>query len=207
MDKLTRKQRENKRRKFDIIEAALSCFAKKGFHGATMAEISNESELPLATIYALFKSKEKIYFQLLKIKGKELTRLIENAVNDKNISPLERLKKGMDEHFYFCLQNKNFTKIYLEERQRLWGIFQGDLKCEIKILLDRLFNLFADIFTEGIDANQFKPYSARDLSEIYVSMITSAASSWLINRETELKFKKRLDTGFEIFSSGLLKNL
>jgi len=207
MEKITRKQRENKRRKFDIIEAALNSFAKKGFHGATMAEISNESELPLATIYGLFKGKEKIYFELLKIKGKELTKLIEKAVEDKNVSPLERLKKGMDEHFYFCLENKNFTKIYLEERQRLWGLFQEDLKCEIKILLDRLFNLFSVVFEEGIDRGQFKPYPAKDLSELYVSIITSAASSWLINKENELKFRIRLDTGFEIFTSGLLKNL
>lgn len=207
MEKITRKQRENKRRKFDIIEAALNSFAKKGFHGATMAEISNECQLPLATIYGLFKSKEKIYFELLKIKAKELTKLIEKAVEDKSISPIERLKKGMDEHFYFCLENKNFTKIYLEERQRLWGLFQEDLKCEIKILLDRLFNLFSGVFEEGIDRGQFKPYPAINLSELYVSVITSAASSWLINKENELKFRKRLDTGFEIFTSGLLKNL
>jgi AcrR family transcriptional regulator len=206
MEKITRKQKENKRRKFDIIEAALNSFAKKGFHGATMAEISNESELPLATIYALFKSKEKIYFELLTIKGKELTKLIENAVADKNVSALKRLEKGMEKHFYFCLENKNFTKIYLEERQRIWAFLEDDLKSEVKILLDRLFNLFADVFTEGIDKGQFKNYPARELSEIFVSMITSAASSWLINKETEAKFKKRLDTGFEIFSSGLLKN-
>jgi hypothetical protein len=142
----------------------------------------------------------------LTIKGKELTKLIENAVADKNVSALKRLEKGMEKHFYFCLENKNFTKIYLEERQRIWAFLEDDLKSEVKILLDRLFNLFADVFTEGIDKGQFKNYPARELSEIFVSMITSAASSWLINKETEAKFKKRLDIGFEIFSSGLLKN-
>jgi AcrR family transcriptional regulator len=206
MEKLTRKQRENKRRKFDIIEAALISFAKKGFHGATMAEISSQAELPLATIYGLFRSKEKIYFELLKIKGRQLTNSIEKAIENKKAHPLERLKKGMDEHYFFCLENKNFTKIYLEERQRLWELLQKDLKCEIKILLGRLFNLFADVFKDGIDKGYFKSYCPRELSELFVSIITSAASSWLVNREDDERFREKLENRFDIFSSGLLKN-
>ncbi|MDY0132972.1 MAG: TetR/AcrR family transcriptional regulator [Desulforegulaceae bacterium] len=206
MEKLTRKQKEIKRRKLDIIEAALICFAKKSFHGATMSEISTQSELPLATIYSLFKSKENIYFELLKIKGKELTKTIKEAIENKETHPLERLRKGMNEHYFFCLENKDFTKIYLQERQGFWELFEENLKYEIKILVEKLLSLFTDVFNDGIDKGYFKSYSTKELSELFISIITSSASSWIINREDNQKFKQRLDNGFQIFTSGLLKN-
>jgi len=205
MDKLTRKQREDKRKKFDIIQAALTAFAAKGFHGATMAEISTESEFPLATIYKLFGSKEQIYFELLKKKGEELTSYIELSISDKTVSPKIRLKKGLDTHYRFCKKNRDFTKIYLEERQRLGTILPEDLKNRTGKLLDKLFNLFAGVLQEGIDKGHFEPYSNRDTAEIFVSIISSAASNWLIYNESDQRLEKRLNTGFEIFIRGICK--
>ncbi len=46
MTELTRKEREKKRKRDEILEASLSVFVQKGYHGATMAEISQASEYP-----------------------------------------------------------------------------------------------------------------------------------------------------------------
>lgn len=43
-----------------IISAAMSCFSRSGFHGASMADISRESGLGAGQIYRYFHSKEAI---------------------------------------------------------------------------------------------------------------------------------------------------
>lgn len=203
MGKPDRKQREEKRKKYDIIQAALSAFASKGFHGATMAEISAESQFPLATIYKLFGSKEKIYFELLIIKGSELTSLIEISVSDQNLSPEQKLRKSIETHYDFCINNKEFTKIYLEERQRLGSILPWTLKEKISGLLAKLLNIFTAVFQEGIDKGKFKPYSSKEAAELFIGMISTAVSSWLINNENSEILKKRLDTSLSVFIGGV----
>ena len=47
-------------RRGEILEAAIACFAREGFHRTTMAEIVKESELSPGAIYNYFESKEEI---------------------------------------------------------------------------------------------------------------------------------------------------
>ena len=206
MEKLSRKQREIKRKKFDILNAAEFAFASKGFHGATMVEISAISEFPLATIYKLFGSKEKIYFELLKKKGKTLTKELEKSILFQDMPPEKKLKTGLETHYKFFQDNRNFTKIYLQERQRLGCILPDDLRNEIRGISDKLFRLFSQVFQEGIDKDQFKPYSSKESAELFVGMISSAVSNWLINGENDDLLKKRLDTSLSIFIGGISKN-
>ncbi len=43
-----------------IIDAAYSIFYKKGYHGSTMDDISNEVGVSKTLLYSYFKSKEEI---------------------------------------------------------------------------------------------------------------------------------------------------
>jgi AcrR family transcriptional regulator len=47
-------------RKQQIIDAAYRCFARKGFHQATMREIYEEAELSPGAVYHYFSSKDEI---------------------------------------------------------------------------------------------------------------------------------------------------
>ncbi|MDJ0376129.1 TetR/AcrR family transcriptional regulator [Cryobacterium sp. PH31-L1] len=58
MPKVTEQYRETRRD--EIAQAALRCFAKKGFTGASMADIIAESGLSAGAIYGHFESKQQI---------------------------------------------------------------------------------------------------------------------------------------------------
>ena len=47
-------------RKRQILEAAEVCFARRGFHGATMPEICAEAKLSPGTVYRYFRSKDDL---------------------------------------------------------------------------------------------------------------------------------------------------
>ncbi len=58
MPKVTEEHIEARRRQ--ILEAAFRCFARKGFHPATMHDICTEAELSPGAVYHYFSSKEDI---------------------------------------------------------------------------------------------------------------------------------------------------
>jgi AcrR family transcriptional regulator len=58
MPKVTEAHLEARRRQ--IIEAAIECFSRDGFHRATMQDIVDQSSLSYGAIYRYFSSKEEI---------------------------------------------------------------------------------------------------------------------------------------------------
>ncbi len=58
-------------RKNEILEAALSCFARRGFHQTTMQDICREGQVSPGALYRYFRSKEEI---IQAMSGEELRR-------------------------------------------------------------------------------------------------------------------------------------
>lgn len=58
MPKVTDAHREARR--VQIIDAALVCFARKGFQGASMTDIFTESGLSAGAVYSYFSSKQEL---------------------------------------------------------------------------------------------------------------------------------------------------
>jgi AcrR family transcriptional regulator len=55
--------KEKKRQ--DILDSAMICFAKKGYETTTVDEICKQSGVSKGTIYTYFKSKAEIYMDLM----------------------------------------------------------------------------------------------------------------------------------------------
>jgi len=49
-----------------IINGAIQCFVKKGFHGAGMAEISRAAKVSQASLYQYFSSKSELILEIAK---------------------------------------------------------------------------------------------------------------------------------------------
>jgi TetR/AcrR family transcriptional regulator len=63
--KKTGERRIRQRNRTRIIEAAIEVFARKGFDGASIAEIAARSGLPKANVYYYFETKEAIYSTII----------------------------------------------------------------------------------------------------------------------------------------------
>ncbi|MBU0558122.1 MAG: TetR/AcrR family transcriptional regulator [Bacteroidetes bacterium] len=62
---MNRKEREREFKRNEIIEAAVSIFASKGYEHTTLDEIAEAAEFGKGTIYNYFKNKEELYMGIL----------------------------------------------------------------------------------------------------------------------------------------------
>ena len=65
VQELTRLERERERHRREILLAALSLFARKGFDQTTMAEIAEQAEFAVGTLYKFFTNKQTLYRALI----------------------------------------------------------------------------------------------------------------------------------------------
>lgn len=73
-----------------IVHAAMSCFARLGFHGASMQEICAEAGMSAGNLYRYFRSKEAIIAAIAEIERERNNRAL--ALLDEHDDPVEGMK-------------------------------------------------------------------------------------------------------------------
>jgi TetR/AcrR family transcriptional repressor of uid operon len=66
-------------RRAQILEAAIVCFAKRGFHQASMHDISAEAGISVGLIYRYFENKEAVISAMADRHKKEIQEMLERA--------------------------------------------------------------------------------------------------------------------------------
>src|SRR6187200_949866 len=66
-------------RRCQILDAALVCFAKRGFHQASMHDISAEAGISVGLIYRYFENKDAVISAMADRHKKEISEVLERA--------------------------------------------------------------------------------------------------------------------------------
>src|ERR1043166_4041502 len=69
----------NQDRRSQIIDAAVVCFAKHGFHQTSMHDISAEADISVGLIYRYFENKEAVISAMADRHKKEIGELLQRA--------------------------------------------------------------------------------------------------------------------------------
>ena len=99
--KPTRVEREWRRRRREILEAARELFMENGYAGTTMQEIAEHSEYSVGYIYRHFAGKKELAEEILQEHLDIYLRIRREVREDRNLSPLESLRheiRLMSEH-------------------------------------------------------------------------------------------------------------
>lgn len=89
MPKVTQSHRDARRAQ--ILDAALLCFARSGFHQTTMQEIVHQAELSPGAIYLYFSSKEEMIAALADERHTQEQKVIAQACEGDEIQATLRL--------------------------------------------------------------------------------------------------------------------
>ncbi|HXO36336.1 MAG TPA: TetR family transcriptional regulator [Candidatus Acidoferrales bacterium] len=134
-------------RSSEILDAAVVCFARSGFHKATMRDIVQESGLSAGAIYNLFSSKQEIIAAIAARRHDEERRLFEEALKQATVA---KSLKAIRDHF---LSELNRPKQRMRRRVtvQLWAEAQHDRTLQ-KVARDTFakpYKLLRDLLTAG----------------------------------------------------------
>ncbi len=209
MAESNRREREQQRRRAEILSAALTVFAAEGFHGTTMAAISRASEYPLGTIYKFFQSKEQIYHDLIVDKARQLEASLVAILERKALTPLERLRGCLQAKARFFRKNREYLKLFLAKGGNLAITLLPDFSRDPALVrsvqdsYNRVTELYAALFQEGIDAGVFRPLPARELATLYIGVTNAMALDWLREGLAGPRLDEKLETAFNALIGGI----
>src|SRR5262252_5009289 len=111
MPKVSKSHLDSRRRQ--IIDAAIECFSKEGFHRATMHDIVRASGLSPGAIYLYFNSKDDIIEAIANERHQSEKEMIASAQNQSGPGDVLR---NLAEHFFKPLVRRT------ERRNRRIGV-------------------------------------------------------------------------------------
>lgn len=88
-----------------LLDAAVSAFADKGFHGTTTRDIATAAGMSPAALYVHHRSKEELLYLLSKQGHEDTLRLIRAAIATSD-DPVQQLRQTIHD---FCLHHAHDT--------------------------------------------------------------------------------------------------
>ena len=203
MGKPGRKEREVLQRRREILDSAERLFAQKGFFKTSMAEIAQESEFSVGSLYQFFKSKDEIYVALMEEKFEEYMALV-NCEVDQAKGVFEKIEALVSSKLQFFEKHRDFFRIYATE----WGgsecTVKGALGEKIMKHYETYLTLIGRIMQSGIKQGIFKKTDAREMAYLFNGMMNSVIHQWILSAgEESLVGKASLIK--EVFLTGVLK--
>ena len=135
-----------------ILRTAAAVFAEKGYHDASIREISRATGVSLSGLYYYFRSKEELLFL---IQHHCFTTLVENleAVLADETDPVMRFRVMVDNHLRFFVANMAEMKVLSHELGTLTGEFRTTVNEMKRRYTDACANVLEEVVPEeaGID--------------------------------------------------------
>ena len=160
-------------RRAHIMQAALACFARKGYHRTTMDDIVTESGLSKGTLYWYFKSKDDLFAKAIASLfidwGEEAVTALEQCTTAS-----DKLRALAQALVSFCKEAEGFFSLFLEfwasspRREEAGQLWVG--------MLVQYKDLVVGIIEEGIRNGEFKPVDAEQLAWVMMAAYDGLAA-------------------------------
>ncbi len=207
-ERLTRKERERNRRRWDILNAAERVFVSKGFQAATVEEIAQEAEFSVGTLYNFFDGKADLYSSVVDKIIREFMTMMEEHVlcetePDKAIGSLIQVRLTFSETHRWLFNA--FLESSPESRMDLVRVLPESLFEVHDLYIEQV----KSIFTAGIETGRFDHVDPLYLTLCLDGIINSFSSYWS-RKDPQESLDQRVDKIKSLFlgwiSGGCLGN-
>ena len=176
-------------RRDQLLQAALSLFAIKGYHVTKVSDIVKEVGVAQGTFYWYFKSKEEIAIEMIQ-KGREELLVVIHAgyreqagtVDDMVDSSMHLVKSLLE----FSSNNRNFMILLLLKGQGA----DEPVRKEISATIIAIEQAFAGNIERAVELHMLE--DQRDVSlqaQMLTNLVTGMISRWLFGPYYELDYK------------------
>jgi AcrR family transcriptional regulator len=104
----------------EILEAAVSIFAQKGYAAASLQDVADAVGLMKGSLYHYIDSKESLLFRIFEGAHTQANEIIE-SIEELNLGPGEKLREFTRRLSIFYVGNRDRANIYFTEWRHLTG--------------------------------------------------------------------------------------
>lgn len=162
-----------------ILEAAEKEFFAKGFAGARTTAIAAEAGVTHAMLHYYFRTKEKLFDEIIREKIGSLGKIILSAFSRSDMPLMERVRTGVESHFDFIAANRELPRFVINE------IYSNPERAAV--MLEKLSEIAGELMNDlqrqiddGVEAGTCRKVDARMLILDIVSLNLFAFVAWPI---------------------------
>jgi len=159
-------------------QAALKVFSTKGYHKSTMSEIAMEAGFGKGTLYWYWKSKEDLYFTLVKESHDEFMGVLREA-SERDGNAMEKLlwlgREVVDLHY----RNRDYTKLSWKMRAEESEAFSPEYVERLHRNSAEIKENLEEIISQGIREGLFPKADTYYLACIMLGLLEGIEIQWL----------------------------
>lgn len=195
---MTRRKSEEIRRE-EILEAALKCFSKRGYHDTRMDDIIKESGLSKGAIYWYFKGKRDIFIFLIVQHLEEDKIIWERLLKEYELGPDFLIKAGLlylKKHFEDEKLSPFFTEFIAESYR------DKKIRKKLNEVYKRWIEMVKEAFDMVIKEGKMKKFDTESLSISLIALIEG-----LVELKTIFGEKLKYEKIWRTFAKALLEGI
>lgn len=182
-----------------ITDAAIKLISEKGYHGATTALIAKEAGVSQGIIFHYFKSKEELFFSLLKEKSKIFIQEIKKSiVNEKKA--LKKIEIVILTYVQVVKKEEKFYEILIRQAKGS-GL---DFEKINKYGLMECFTLIGSIIKEGIEQGVLRKIDVEVAATCLFGMMEFNILRWMVFSK-KYSLEESAKQVLNIFLQGIIK--
>jgi len=144
-------QRKTRQRRVEILQSAAAAFRRRGYHGASMGEISRALRMTKGSLYYYFKNKEEILFFCHDYSLDILLDVLER-VEAAGGTPPQKLRSLIESFVHHILDDLRGTAMTLD-----FQALSAPLLRRVIAKRDRFDRGIRRLLQEGMDAGAIAP--------------------------------------------------
>lgn len=186
----------------NIIDAAISEFAKNGYAGASISQIAKKAGLVKSSLYSHFESKSDLFCECVKVATDRRFVFLKSYMDDAKDKPINDVLHG------FLLLYEDLggeeSDTYFHERFAYFP--PEDLKNEIteftsNVIIVQVREILEPVFNKWADENNISEDDRVDAIVAFLSLYDGVVIERLIGNKE--KFRYRLDHSWRFYEKAL----
>lgn len=155
-----------------ILDAAIRCFAAKGFAATTIKDLASEADVNSALLYYYFSDKQTLYRETLRHVALRLSSTAGRRL-DEDFPPEEIIRRFVEQQAEFLIANPHVPRLLLREMLEHTGHHAEEA---IVSLIGGVFTTLCDVIRRGQEHGVFRP----DVDPRYAAISTVSLVAYFV---------------------------
>jgi TetR/AcrR family transcriptional regulator len=147
-----------------ILDAAIRCFASKGYAATTIKDLASEAQVNSALLYYYFVDKQTLYRETLRDVAQRLSDAAGRRL-DGDVAPNEAIRRFVQQQAEFLIANPHVPRLMLREMLEHTG---RHAEAAIVSLIGGVFKTLCDVIRRGQEQGMFRA----DVDPTYAAIST-----------------------------------